>query len=210
MRIDPEDLRKHYASLSDGEFDALDRDDLVEVAQKIYDEERARREAARPQEAEGSAEAEYEAPPAADDAGDWDIDTGPPPWLQDAACAYSFEVHRQNPDTSDVAKASRVLRAARIPCYVVTESTEREDVDVCSLMVPGALALHATSVLDRDMFNAQQEEVWRANLETLSDGDLRALDPRIFCAGFLDRAARLRKAYEDEIARRNLKPRDRT
>jgi hypothetical protein len=62
--------------------------------------------------------------------------------------------------------------------------------------------MHATSVLDRDLFNAQQEESWRAHLEVLSDAELSRLNPKVFCAGLLDRAARMKKAYEDEVARR--------
>ncbi len=69
-------------------------------------------------------------------------------------------------------------------------------------MVPGALNLHATSVLDRDLFNADQEENWRTHLEALSDEELAKLSPQVFCAGLLDRAARLKKAYEDEVTRR--------
>ena len=205
MRIDPQDLRRHYASLSDGEFGALDRNDLVEVAQKIYDEERARRVAARAQNAADASEADEDVVEAEEE---WDSETAPP-WLPDAVSAYSFEMHRHHQDASDIAQVRAVLRAAGIPCYLVTEQTEREDVDVCSLMVPGALSLHATSVLDRDIFNEQQEEIWRSQLEALSDTDLGALNPRIFCAGFLDRAARLQRAYEEEMGRRNLKAKGR-
>jgi len=43
MRIDPEDLRRHYESLSDEGLLDIDRDQLVEVAQGIYDQEIARR-----------------------------------------------------------------------------------------------------------------------------------------------------------------------
>jgi len=207
MRIDAEDLRRHYASLSDGELAELDRNDLVEMAQKIYDEEVARREALQPEEAEEPVEDEDDASPVGESA-DWDADSGPPPeWLEDAACAYSVEVHRRHPDTADMLRARSALRAAGIPCFAVTEPTERDDVELCSLLVPGALTLHATSVLDRDIFNPQQEESWRTHLGALTDGDLRALDPDIFCAGMLDRAARLRKTYEGELARRNLAPR---
>jgi hypothetical protein len=70
-------------------------------------------------------------------------------------------------------------------------------------MVPGGLALHATSVLDREMFNEEKEEAWRNHFEELSDRELQALNPEVFCAGYLDLVARLRRAYEDEVARRN-------
>ena len=32
-------------------------------------------------------------------------------------------------------------------------------------MAPGRLALHATSVLDREMFNEEKEEAWRNHFE---------------------------------------------
>jgi hypothetical protein len=44
----------------------------------------------------------------------------------------------------------------------------------------------------------------RTHFETLSDEDLSALDPTVFCAGLEDRVARLREAYAEEIARRGL------
>ena len=75
-------------------------------------------------------------------------------------------------------------------------------------MVPGGLALHATSVLDRDMFNEEKEEAWRNHFEELSDSELQALDPDLFCAGYLDLVARLRRAYDNEIARRELRSRE--
>ncbi len=43
MPVDLEYLRRHYASLSDEALLELDRSELVETAQKCYDEELARR-----------------------------------------------------------------------------------------------------------------------------------------------------------------------
>ena len=43
MPLDPEYLRHHYASLSDEALLELDRSELVETAQKCYDEELIRR-----------------------------------------------------------------------------------------------------------------------------------------------------------------------
>ena len=107
----------------------------------------------------------------------------------------------------DLARARAVLRAAGIPCYITLEQIEaqrdapRVRSEYC-VMVPGALNLHATSVLDRDLFNADQEANWRAHLEALSDEELGQLNPDVFCAGLLNRAARLKRAYEDEVASR--------
>ena len=73
-----------------------------------------------------------------------------------------------------------------------------------SVMVPGALILEATSVLDREIFNPKAEAEWRIHFEMLSDEDLRALTETI-CAGLLDRVKRLKRAYDQEIARRKLR-----
>jgi len=71
-------------------------------------------------------------------------------------------------------------------------------------MVPLALAMHATAVLDRDLFNEEYEAEWRAHLKMRSDKNLSMLNPGIFCAGLQDRPARIMKAYADEIAARNM------
>ena len=39
MKLDPAELRRQYESLSDEALLAMDRDDLVDVAQQVYDEE---------------------------------------------------------------------------------------------------------------------------------------------------------------------------
>ena len=203
MRINREDFRRHYAMLSDEALFALDRAELIETAQACYDEEVARRKAARqePQEhAMPDNQVEF------DDEFDLDSEQEPD-WLDEAACACSFTVSAGAEFTPDLAKARAILRAAEIPCYVTLEQVEnppaaaRVRSEYC-VMVPGALNLHAAAVLDRDLFNADQEDNWRAQLASLSDEDLQKLNPDVFCAGLLDRAARLKKAYEEEVARR--------
>ena len=71
------------------------------------------------------------------------------------------------------------------------------------VLVPQSLNLEAVSVLDVEIFNPQTEAEWRAHLACLSDDELRELKPEIICAGMLDRAERLKRAYIDEIARRS-------
>ena len=44
MQINLEDLRRHYASLSDEALREIDRSELVELAQQCYDQELAQRE----------------------------------------------------------------------------------------------------------------------------------------------------------------------
>jgi hypothetical protein len=69
-------------------------------------------------------------------------------------------------------------------------------------MVPGALNLKATSILDKEVFNPQLESDWRIHFASLTDGELGALNPDVICAGLVDRIARLKRVYNDEISRR--------
>ena len=46
MPADPQYLRDHYASLSDEALLAIERDDLVDLAQRCYDDEVGRRKLA--------------------------------------------------------------------------------------------------------------------------------------------------------------------
>ena len=211
LRIDPEDLRRHYASVSDPELLAIDPADLTDVAQKIYDEEVAHRQLTAPPEEErfdaAGAGAPVEPPiDGEEDSGTFDIDNEPAPdWLEDAACACAFQMFPGRDFASDAAKARTALRAAGIPCHITEQPVDADSAASpmeCSVMVPGALSLHAASVLDRAIFNPRHEAEMRNHFQALSDDDLRHLDPAICCAGLLDRAARLKKAYADEIARR--------
>lgn len=62
MKLDPLELRKQYASLSDDALLAMHRQDLVELAQQIYDEEVASRDlGSEPAEPEESQSTEKEA-----------------------------------------------------------------------------------------------------------------------------------------------------
>ena len=203
MKIDKEGLRRHYKTLSDEELLALDPAELTDLAQAVYGEELERRGLANGETA-AEEEAGEEAPSFADLAEDDSDDADEAPdWLDDAACACAFSRYGDNDYAEQVATARRALRAAGIPCVLITQQAESmEGHDEYCVMVPGALALPATSVLDRDVFNARQEADWRAHLEALSDRELAALDPGVICAGLLDRVARLKRAYHEEAARR--------
>lgn len=207
MRIDLEDLRRHYASLPDGALMALNRAELSDAAKPLYDEEVARRELS----SESHAESFDERDEMENVEGESDIEVGPEPdWVEEGACACSFASRNQYSD--DATDACAALKAAGIPCHVITEEqappkTDTMPLYAIRLMVPVPLALHAASVLERDIFNHEQEAEWRASFEMMSDSELRAVNPEILCAGILDRLARLRRAYEEEMAHRNLPPR---
>ena len=198
MQIDLECLRRHYSSLSDEELLALNRHDLIEVAQKCWDEEVERRgldelmesDAASGDEA-GEAETSFE--------GDLD-----PDWLQNAVCACSFV---GDPGASQASDAVKVLDDAGIPSEVTTVEVSsalgRHPAEYeYRVMVPAALNLKASSILDKEIFNPQLEADWRLHFQSLTDSELGALNPNVICIGLADRIARLKRAYNDEVTRR--------
>lgn len=202
MQIDLEELRSHYAWLSDEALLAVDRTELAEPAQRVYDEEVQRRPTC-------SIES-YQESNGAGDVSEFAIDVGPEPdWLEDAACAYSILIRPGAVVAQEASRVRSLLRAAGIPCHIVTRPVEEWEGnsppphEYC-VMVPGELQLHAASILDQAIFNSIEEATWRTHFETLTDEQLEALDPEIFCAGILDRANRLRNAYCDETSKRDL------
>ncbi|HEY7389764.1 MAG TPA: hypothetical protein VH640_14705 [Bryobacteraceae bacterium] len=200
MQINLESLRQHYRSLSDEELSALRRDELIEVAQKCYDEEWERRGFGETQEsdlAEGSEE--YEEAFAEDEA--------EPDWLEDATCVASFVSQPGGSAASDAEAARLGLQRAGIPCQIsmaeVAPSTGDQPAQhEYRAMVPAPLTLKATSILDKEVFNPQLEADWRIHLESLTDAELAALNPDVICAGLFDRIARLKRVYNDEVSRR--------
>ena len=191
MQVDLEDLRRHYASLSDEALLALDRNDLTPVAQSCYDAELAQR---------GLVSEDFESSDELNSGGTLEIDSEADlNWLDDAACACVFST------ASEAAEACDALRQAGIPCSVSKHEMDPpadHSQQEYSVMVPGALNLQATSVLDVEIFNPKLEADWIAHFEALSDDDLGALSAEIICAGLLDRVKRLKRAYNQEIARR--------
>lgn len=200
MQIDLETLRRHYMSLSDDELLAIERDDLTDTAQKCFDQEVERRGliAAPESEAAPDEEAHEEAT----------FRTGEDPdWLQDAACACSFVSHPGGSAATDAENAREALQDAGIPCQVSAVEVAATTGDQPAqheyrVMVPGALNLTATSILDKVVFNPQLEADWRTHFASMTDQELGGLNPDVICAGLVDRIARLRRAYNDEISRR--------
>ena len=145
--------------------------------------------------------AEEEEPPESDEPAE---DESKPAWLKGAVRAFSFYPTARQPEEDSV-KARRVLLAAGIPCEIAMEAEADPDYPLgYHVMVPCGRYLEAISVLDRDLFNAGLETGWKTHLEMLSDADLCALDEDLMCAGFLDRAKRLKRTFDDELARRGL------
>jgi hypothetical protein len=219
MRIDPEDLRRHYELLSDEGLLDIDRSDLAPVAQGIYDHEITRRGLDHPPEQEVEA---YHYPLPIFKAGadrDFaselraDTDDGPPPaWLEDAACPWSAYIYPNGDYMVTGAEVQTVLRDAGIPNRIVVKPPEPEaeppsmSRSLYCVMVPGDRGTHACSVVERKVFNRIAEAEWRSQLQAFSDEELRALNPEDFWGALLDRAERMKRAYVDEIARRMLPP----
>jgi hypothetical protein len=189
LQINPDDLRRHYASLSDEALLEIDPQTLSEVAQRCYDDELSQR----------SLSSEIQ-----------DLDTGPQPdWIGDAACACSFASYPGDTSVSQAETARQALVAAGILCHVAGQRIDESRYEPSlryeyNIMVPGSFNLQAASVLDKEIFNPKIEADWKVHLEMLSDEDLRALTPETICAGLVDRANRLKRVYDEEIARRNL------
>ena len=214
MRIDLDDIRRNYASLPDGALLALNRAELSDVARPLYDEELAKRGLRPGQKVQEFDEGDEESFEDEEDLQELEVDEGATEdWLEEAACACAFATRSARADHPDAVKARVILRDAGIPSHVSVTQEERPKVDdtkpvyALRLMVPAGLELCATSVLDQHLFNDELEHGWRANLEALTDDELRDLDPDVLCAGLLDRVARLKKAYADEMGHRKLKAR---
>lgn len=194
MKLDIESLRDHYASLSDEALAELDTSGLVEEARQLYDQECERRPGVLQAFEDPESMLEYNR-------------AGRAEWLEDALCVHTIVQYPGQARADEAARCCDALRAADILCHL---DASREEMEAhpghymvqFRILVPGEQSLHAMSVLDRDVYNAVQEEEWRAHFSALSGEALGALDPDIFCAGLLDRAARLRRAYEEEVARR--------
>jgi hypothetical protein len=218
VRIDTRELRRRYEAMPDGELLAIDPAELTEAARTVYDEELSRRGLTPGEGAEDIDEFGGDAAPAAEcDRGegetDFDADTGPAPdWLETASCACAFACSGGS-YAARAAAARAVLRSAGIPCHVVMGQDDLGGTEApqnsLRVMVPHGLYLHASSILDRDLFNEEHEAEWRTHLQALSDEDLRGLSPDLFCAGLLDRIDRIQRAFEDEMDRRRLQQRRR-
>ena len=202
MAIDPDALRDYYASLTDDALFAVDRNDLTEAARELYDREVATRDLP----------AEHEDAPLLGEDGQTGIgpasDPEDPDWLEEALPATAFSMHPSAAE--DAVAALDTLRAAGIPCQIVEAEIEEHYAPghrEYQVMVPNGFSLQATSVLDKEIYNPRMEIEWRTHLESLTDTQLRALSPDALCAGFLDRAERLRRVYHEEVARRRAQSR---
>jgi hypothetical protein len=186
---DPNDLRRQYEAMTDEALLAVERGDLIEIAQQCYDEELVKRGMALADDVPEELEAEPE-----------------PDWMDDAACACSFNSRSGRAPTEDINIAREALETAGIPCYLQVRKMETADgqqsADEYDLLIPAQYSMQALSVLDKEIYNAEAEASFRAHLEALSDEDLKNLDMDSLLGGLIDRLQRLNQAYEEELDRR--------
>jgi len=200
--INPEDLRRHYASLSDDALLLLERADLTPAAQKIFDLEIRRRRLDIK-----SAEEETDSPSFSFFRNSVDKDDEDDSSLENAFTVTTFSGTASGP--AEAADARAALLAFGIPCEITEHEIDPSEDPVplpykeYRVMVPDAASLQAISVLDTAIFNGRLEADWKTQLESLSDEELTALNVDALCAGMLDRVERLRKAYKSEVARRS-------
>ena len=215
MGPDPEYLRKHYSSLSDEALLAIDRDDLLELAQSLYDAEMVERGLGSSREVaakDGSREwaVENDEFSNLDESSEVEENEDAPAWLDGAAEVYSVVALPRRNDQERVADARQALEAAGIPCHLeqvelIEEAPTPVGTHRWRILVPGKLELQAISTLERDLSNADFEAGWRMLLEECSDSELRKMDPETVFCGLFDRVHRVKQAYEEEFQRRRLK-----
>jgi hypothetical protein len=208
MQIDLEELAKHFASMNDEELSEQKREELTETAQKVYDRELAHRvrnrSFARPTK-DNKVETSFSRYNSPDEDEDPD-----PDWHQDGPVAGSFACIPGNNAMEMALKAQVALQAAEIPSHLrrrrdLDPGGKPEPSESLEVLVPVRLMVHAASILDRELFNDEFETYWRDHLSMLSNKDLMALDPDIFCAGLMDKLARMKRIYADEMAKRKTK-----
>ena len=200
MQPDPEYLRRHYASLSDEALLEIERADLVDVAQQLYDHEFARR---------GLAPVEHE--PAVDVISDSVRESAAgedqPDWLEDAAIAISYAAYPGEAEPRSASEVFDALRSAGIPCYLELVEAPKETVaaepsGLWRVMVPGKFSFRAAGVFSKAIYNAEVEANWKAHLEALSDKELAEMNLREDFCGLFDQIERVTRVYNEELARR--------
>jgi hypothetical protein len=133
-----------------------------------------------------------------------------PDWHHDGDVVCVFVDTPGSNSAERTSKAQTLLQAAGIPSHLrvrreLDPGGAPEPYETMEVLTPVRCAMHAASVLDRDLFNDEFETYWRDHLSMLSNDDLLMLDPDIFCAGLLDKMARMKRVYAQELTKRELK-----
>jgi len=127
MRLNPEYLTQHYASLSDEALLETKRSDLTELAQTYYDDE-VKRRGLSPGGKKPRAGAKTEVPRLSEQSDEYaGPDEEKPSWIDDAAEVFSITILPGTNATGDAADARRVLEAAGIPCYLEARQIPKDE-----------------------------------------------------------------------------------
>ena len=130
-----------------------------------------------------------------------------PEWLEDGICVFALQIAAGDESANRVDDAIAILEDAGVPCHSVIKEGENRNRTVymeAEVLVPSSQHLRAASLLDLHLLNQEMEAEWKGHFETLSDDELMELEAEDLVAGLLDRADRLKRAYEDELLKRGL------
>ena len=130
-----------------------------------------------------------------------------PEWLEEGICVFALQMAPGDESASRLDDAVAILEDAGVPCHAVIKEVERPNRQAYlegELLVPTSQHLRATSLLDLHLLNEEVEAEWKGHFGTLSDDELMELEAEDLVAGLLDRAERLKRAYEDELLKRGL------
>lgn len=157
MQIDPEEFRRRFDKLSDDALLEINRDELVDVAQELYDAELERRGLLETEEAGDGEVAEEEA-------GGDSADAKDDPMVLAAECGSMQEVQF----------ARALLQSAGIPSYVQTDfsgvlAATEEDT---RLYVPASYLESAQEILATQLTDEELEAQAAAAGEELDAEDL--------------------------------------
>lgn len=175
--------------MTDEELRSTDRNELSDLAQECFDEVLASRKLGTLAKRLGPL------PTPGDPA---------PYWLPDAVEVCSFQVGRGQRYAENAKNVCNILHEAGIPTYVRQSLEEPDEPQHLTVFVPDYLSLNANAVLDVEVFNEELERQYTAHFAQLSDLQLRDTKVDDLCAGFLDRARRLRRTYENALTERGL------
>ncbi len=129
MEISFRELKRHYASLSDDELLAIDRDELTKAAQEAYDIEVADRGLHEPLPA-GGPEVDYDVKP---------------DWSNGGVCICSFVDIPAGAAPEKIAKSRAALDGAGIPNELKIATDEESGNKLLGVLVPVMCGPHAAA-----------------------------------------------------------------
>jgi len=169
LQIDLDNLRRHYASLSDPALLALDPEDLTEVARECYNTELFHRGLTRPEEPADDEPSNAE--PVPQELTEWGEShrqfMSQVPWAKSAVRLHAFQFAPEAEEARDA------LEEAGIPCALASEASR---VSQFELMVPAASFDAGQRVLNDQIFHPAFEDALEGHFAEFSDEELLSID----------------------------------